>query len=167
MISITRHLNSIIEGGKRIIKVIRFGKKDVQTASESGPFGFDSSAPEEMRAIYAQTSNKQKKVIIGFINKNQLASVGETRMFSIDSNGEVVMSLHLKNDGTAEFGGNTDNMVRYSPLNAGLQSQKLAINAELVKIAAGINAIVPASYIPTPISLDVSASKISEIKTSS
>jgi len=180
MISLTKHLQATIEAGKRIIQVIRFGKSDVQTAFESAPFGFDSQAPKDLRAIYARSSNKTEKVVLGYINKNQLAEIGESRIFSIDSDGQVVMSLLLKNDGTAEFGGDSDFMVRFNELKDGFDELKGDVNAFVIDYNAhthittatvGPSAvpgiIAPTTSLADPSIADISGAKISEIKTSS
>lgn len=164
--NITTILETFFDSGKRILKVLRLGKNDVQTSFESSPFGFDSNPVKEMKAIYSKTESSGQSVIIGYINKSQIAEVGESRIFSTDTDGNLVFSLHLKNDGTAEFGGNSDNLIRYLQLNNALSLEVQKINVELVKIATGLNAIVPGSYVHTPVTVDISAAKIDEIKTS-
>lgn len=149
---------------RRITKVRRRGKDDVQTAIEIAPYGCDSNPIAGMRAIYSPTEDKGKKVIIGYINKDQLAEVGEHRLYSTDSNGVLKFFIWLKNDGTLEIGGNSDNAVRYSPLNTGLQQFKSDIQAQLALIATGI-AAGGGSYTPGTLTLDISNSKIQQIKT--
>lgn len=151
---------------RRLIKFRRLGKKDIQECLQAAPYGVDANPIAEVIAIYSPTLQNGKPVILTYLNKNQIAEPGEHRIFSTDSNGDVVMALHLKNDGTVEFGGDADNMIRFIPLNTALNSQASSINVELVKIAAAINAIVPGSYTPSTISIDISGSKIDEIKTS-
>jgi hypothetical protein len=118
-----------------------------------------------MVAIYSETGEKGKTIIVGYINKNQLADVGETRLYSTDETGLLKTYCWLKNDGSIELGGNTNNLVRYIPLNAGLQAEVNLINAELVKIAAVLNSLIPGSYTVLPIQIDISTSKIDELKT--
>ncbi len=166
MIFYTTILSTAIDSMKRrIIKILRFGKSDVQTATEVGPYGIDSNPIKDMVAIYAESSVKGDTVIIGYITKNKLADVGELRTYSTDSNGVEKFYTWLKNDGSLELGGNIHNLVRYSTLNASLQSEVSLINAELAKVAVAINAIAPGSYVPTPITLNIESSKINEIKT--
>ena len=149
---------------KRIVKVLRFGKSDAQTPFETSPYGVDSNPVKGMVAVYAATGIKGKAVLIGYLNKNQLADVGETRLFSTDANGELKFYTWLKNDGTLELGGNANNLVKYTPLNTAAAQLALDINAELVKIAAGV-AAGGGSYTPATISIDISGAKIDEIKT--
>lgn len=149
---------------RRIIKVRRRGRDDVQTAFEAASYGVDSNPIPGLRAIYASTEDKGKKVIIGYINVEQLAGVGENRIYSTDENGDLKFFIWLKNDGTCEIGGSSDNAVRYIPLNSGLQDLVTALQAELVKIATGI-AAGGGSYSPGTLNLNITDSKIDEIKT--
>src|SRR5690606_8847873 len=96
--------------------------------------------------------------------KDQLAAIGELRLYATDGNGQLQTFVWLKNDGTIELGGNTDNAVRYLPLNTALQGQVTDINAELVKIQTAITGLGGA-YAHTPVSIDISGAKIEEIKT--
>ncbi len=142
---------------QRVSKFLRFGLKDVQTAIQTAPYGIDSNPIKDMIAIYGATSEKGKPVIIGYINKNQLADVGETRIFSTDENGVVKTFIFLQNDGTIEIGGSVDNMVRFSDLETGFNQLKSDYNAH---VHASVGAL------PTPISTaSISGSKINEIKT--
>jgi hypothetical protein len=162
MISFSRVKENILEKGFRILKVIQFGAK---TADVVGPFGDDSAPLKDMVAIYGDTSESGDKVILGYLNKNQISQPGEKRIFSLDSNGNLSFDIILRTDGTCEIGGNTHNAVKYIPLNAAIQSQVAAINAELSKIALGLNAIVPGSYTVAPIQVDLTDSKNEKIKT--
>lgn len=150
---------------RRVVKFFRMGLKDVQTAIQYAPAGIDSNPTKDMIALYGQTTDKGETVIVGYINKSSLANIGEFRFYSTDSNGNVKFYTWLKNDGTCEIGGNSDNLVRFAKLNTALQNEVTAINTELSKISAAINAIVPGAYIVTPISLNLTPAKINEIKT--
>lgn len=153
---------SIIKAGKRSLKVFEFGAKTADVVSD---FGDDSSPLKDMVAIYGQTSESGDSIIVGYINSNQIALPGEKRIFSLKDDGSLSFDIHLKNDGTCNIGGDVDNAVRYSKLNAAMQQQKSLINAELTKIQTAINALAPGAYIPTPITVDLSLAKIDEIKT--
>ncbi len=152
---------NILKNGRRILKVFEFGAK---TGDVVAPFGDDSAPLKDMVAIFGQTSVKGESVVIGYINKNQIAQPGEKRIFSLDSDGNLSFAIHLKGDGTCEIGGNTDNAVRYAELNTALQQQVTDINTELGKISAAIG-LLGGSYVVDPIALDASAAKIDEIKT--
>lgn len=165
MITLTKIVSTSIDNiNRRIVKFLRFGKSDVQTSFESMPYGIDSNPVKDLIAIYAPTSEKGKTVIIGYINKNQLADVGEIRLFSTDTDGAEKFYVFLKNDGTIEIGGTVDNAVRYQKLDDGLQNFKTQIQTELGKIQTGIIA-GGGAYTPATLSLNISNAKIDEVKT--
>jgi hypothetical protein len=109
-------ISTKVEKLKRVIKFLRYGKSNTQTSSQIAPHGIDSNPVQDMVALYARTEEKGKTVIIGYINKNVLAEVGETRIYSTDSDGELQTYIWLKNDGTMHIGGDADFMVRYNKL---------------------------------------------------
>lgn len=163
---------------RRLVKFTRLGKNDVQETEESAPFGFDSNPIKDMVAVYSPTEQNGQPVIIGYINKNQLSAVGESRIYSTDAAGELSFFLHLKNDGTAEFGGNSDFLVRYSPLQTEVHRLRDDLNGLISKFNTHIHVVTtPVAGVPTPgavsptvspatpSSIDISGAKIDEIKT--
>lgn len=160
MISLAKYFSSVIEQGKRILKVTQFGTK---TAKECAPFGFDSQPPQGMTAIYAETSNADESVIIGYINKNQLVGVGESRMYSVDGSGAVVAYVLCDSAGRISLNGNAYSSVRFENLQNALNSQNTLINAELSKIATSIG-LLGGSYIVAPVTIDISSSQSSDVK---
>lgn len=84
---------------ERLIKFLGWGPNDVQSQKEASPYGTDSNPIKGMSAIYAQTANGSESVVIGYINKNQLADVGEHRTYSTDSDGNLKASIWLKKNG--------------------------------------------------------------------
>lgn len=162
---ITTISTSLNKAKSRLVKALRFGKDDVIERPEIGPYGIDSNPIKGMAALYSETSEKGKGVIIGYINKNLKAEPGEIRTFSTDETGTLQFYIWQKKDGTAELGGNTDNLVRYSPLYSGLADFITSLKVELASIATGITA-AGGSYTPsTTIDIDIADSKIEEIKT--
>lgn len=161
MISLSKIISSVVKSGSRILKVSQYGAK---TADECAPFGDDSSPLKDMIAVYADTGEIGEPVIIGYLNENQLAKPGEKRLYSLNETGELSFYAWLKSDGTMELGGKTDNLVRYKPLDAGLQNHNALINAELAKISIAIG-LLGGSYTPVALTIDISQSKITEIKT--
>ncbi len=113
---------------RRIVKLLRFGKSDVQTAIEVSPYGIDSNPIKDMVAVYAETSEKGKVTIIGYLNKNQQAGIGELRTFSTDSNGVEKFYTWLKNDGTMEIGGNSNFAVKFNELKTEFNALKKSHN---------------------------------------
>lgn len=126
---LSKHISSAIDKGRRIVKVLCFGKSDVRTAYEVAPYGTDAQAPKDVIAIYADTSNKGERIVVGYINKQQLAAVGEHRTYSTDADGALQFYIWQKNDGTCEIGGDSDNMVRYSELEAAFNELKQDFNS--------------------------------------
>lgn len=163
MISLSKVRNVFIEGGFRILRVFQYG---VKTSDVSGPFGEDSNPLPNTTAIYANTGVKGDPVVIGYINTNQLQKVspGEKRIFSLFPNGSNSFEIYLRNNGTCEIGGSQFSAVKYEPLDASVRAQDALINAELVKIASAINALAPGSYVPSPVSTNIIASKSNTVK---
>jgi len=159
--NVTKTISTSIKNAVRFVKFLRMGKSDVQECRQIAPYGVDSAPIEGMAAIYAKTSEVGKPVIIGYVNKNQIAEAGEYRTFSTDSDGGVQFYIHLKNDGTAEIGGDTDNMVRYSELKIGFDKLKADFNAHIHTGNMG----APTTPPTLPSTADISNSKINEIKT--
>lgn len=151
----------VLSGFKRTLKVEQFG---VKTALESSPFGIDSSPIKDMTAIYSNTSNDAESVIIGYINNNQIAEQGETRLFSLDSSGNLKAFIHLKKDGVIELNGDSNFVVKYNELQNVLNTLATNINTENAKIAVAIGAL-GGSYVQTPITIDISTAKNETIKT--
>lgn len=146
MITLAKLASSIIENGKRILKLKQFG---VKTAKEVAPFGFDSQAPEGWTAIYAETSNKEDAVVIGYVQKNALVEAGEARLYALGSNGELVGYVWSKKDGTTGINGFDHSAVRFGPLVTASNDQNVLIQTELAKIAIAIG-LLGGSYTPGP-----------------
>ncbi len=160
MITLSKVRSSTIEQGKRILKVLQFG---VKTAKEAGPFGFDSSPLENWTAIYSETSNKGDSVIIGYINKNQLSTPGESRIFSLDSGGFLASSVVLRTTGVIELNGAEFSAVRFEELKTAIDAQNELINAEFAKISISIGTL-GGIYTPGEVSADLSTSQSETIK---
>jgi len=160
MITFAKIKSATFELGKRILKFEEFGAK---TASESMPFGIDSNPIENMIAIHSTTSNNAESVIIGYINKNQIADIGESRMYSLDANGVLKAFVYCKNDGILLLNGDSYSGVRYEPLKSGLDNQNDLINAELLKIQTAITTL-GGSYAHTTVQIDVTTSKSETVK---
>lgn len=156
---------------RRLIKYLRLGKGDVRESYQAGPYGTDSNPVKDMVAVYSPTLQNGKEVIIGYVNKDQIAAIGEHRIFSTDTDGNTVFALYLKNDGTAEFGGNSDFMVRYNELKTGFDQLKNDFNALVTLYNSHVHpSPAGGSTGPTPSSgsssaADISGAKINEIKT--
>lgn len=162
MIVNSKVISTFIKNGFRNIKVLQFGPK---TAIQSGPFGEDSNPLKDMSAIFADTSENGEPVIVGYVNKNQIAAIGEKRMFSLKEDGSISSFLWLKNNEEIHINGDTDFFVKFNPLNSSVTQLENDINAELTKIAQAISTL-GGSYVVQPINADISQSKTEKIKTS-
>lgn len=160
MVTLSKLKSVAIEQGQRILKVLQYGPK---TANECGPFGLDSSPLEDYTAIYAETANVGESLIIGYIQKTQLAEQGETRLFSLDSNGLLKAEIFCKADGTISLNGGGFSSVRYENLNNELQQLKNDINTELSKVQTAITTL-GGTYANTPLILDLTTAKSETIK---
>jgi hypothetical protein len=112
-------LNSI---GQRMMKFLRYGAKDVQTAIEGGPHGMDSRAVENSIAIYAKLD--EETVVIGYLLRDKLAEVGETRLYSTNTDGELKAYVWLKNDGIMHLSGDNDFAVSFNNLKTEFNALK-------------------------------------------
>lgn len=160
MITLSKIKSVSIEAGQRILKVLQYGPK---TANECSPFGFDSSPLAEYTAIYGETANVGESVIIGYIQKSQLAEAGETRLFSLDSNGLLKAEIFCKSNGKILLNGGGYSSVRYENLNSKIQTMKNDINIELLKIQTAITSL-SGSYVNSPINLDLTTAKSDTIE---
>ncbi len=149
--TVSTSLNKLLE---RVVKFYAFSKDDVRDVKQASPFGIDSNPLPGTIAVYATTRALGKGVVVGYINQKMLAALGETRLYSVDADGNAVTYLWLKNDGTIEIGGNTNHMVRYEELQAGWNQMLIDLNA--ARTALGL----------LPSTADISGSKIDNIKTS-
>lgn len=113
---------------QRLIKVLRMGRSDVQTPIQSTPYGFDSNPVKDMIAVYSKTETDGSTVIIGYLNKNSIAAIGEVRLFSTDENGVEKFYTWLKNDGTIEIGGNQNFAVKFNELKTEFNKLKQSHN---------------------------------------
>jgi hypothetical protein len=174
LISIVKVLSTEIDKAKqRVVKFLRYGKHDFQTCLESGPFGIDSNPVKDLVAVYAQTGMNDTQVIIGYINRNQLAKVGEFRIYATDEKGELKTYQWLHSDGTMEIGGNSDNLVRYSKLEDVIKElhddnrklkQAFANWAPAPNDGGSALKIAASSWLSTPLSKEISLAKIKELK---
>lgn len=151
-------LSRVKSATSEFVKILRYGKDDVQTSDQYLPAGIDSKPIKEQVAAQGVTTDKGETVILGYRIESDKTNEGETRIFATDSDGNDVFDLLLKNDGTAEFGGNTDNLVRFLKLNQGLQSFLTDLNTKLVTALGAVGGSWPGT------SLDISGAKIDEVK---
>ena len=174
MINVVKILSSSINQGKRVLKFLRYGRQDVQTSVEVMPFGVDSNPVKDMVAIYSETAQNGKTVIIGYINKNQVAEIGGFRTYSTDSYGNVTGYTYLRSNGDMELLGNTNFAVKYNELANVFDELQSDINtlknlfATWVPVPTdGGTALktITATWSATPIIEDITTVKNDKIKT--
>jgi hypothetical protein len=167
MISVVKIISSRIEAGVRLIKLLRMGADDVQEAPEVSPFGFDSAVPKDFIGIYAKTGVNSDDLLIGYINRKQVATPGESRIYSTDSSGEnVAVDIICRTNGDIEFGGTADNLVGYSELKKGFDQLKADYNklVLLFNTHVHISAAAGAPNTPTATPGTQSAANITSAK---
>jgi hypothetical protein len=176
--NITKVISTSFDTLNRLkVKFLRFGKSDVQECIEASPYGIDSNPIKDMIAIYAPTEQSGNNYIIGYLNKNRLAEIGENRLFSTDENGTLKAWIWLKNDGKIQVLGDSDNFVRYSKLEEAFNELKASHNELAEKWNTFATAYVPgspatvgtpptlATSIVQPNTSDISGAKINEVQT--
>jgi len=148
---------------RRSFKGAQYGAK---TADEVAPFGTDANPLQGMDAIYMETDTDDQPVIIGYLNTKQLAAPGEHRIYARknDTTRDISTYIWLHNNGSIEFAGTADNLVRYQALNTALQQQISLLNGELTKLQAAISSL-GGTYVRQPVTLDITQARINEFKT--
>ena len=171
-----RTLITEVKNGFRIIQN-KWAKNLISTAKQANNFGVDSYPPENTIAILADTLSKEEPVIIGYLYESALEDLktGETCFYSTNEVGELKSTIKLRNDGTAELLGNTDNLIRYSKLKEEYDKTKAVLDAILTTLQAPINEPgngAPSAFQAAMIAAvgekttgDISESKIDELKT--
>lgn len=159
---------SIDSATKRLCKFLGMGKDDTQECLIAAPAGIDANPIKDLRAIYDTAIDQN--VVIGFLNKNQVADIGEIRLFSVDESGDLQTFLWVKNDGTIEFGGNVGNLTRFQELETGFNQLKSDFNSFVSTYNTHVHATPSGTSSPTPSTgtpstADISGAKIDELKT--
>lgn len=180
MIRISTYISSLVERGFRRIKVLINGRSDVQPTYQAMPFGMDGVPPDGTRAIYADTGEKGRNLLLGYINTTQLAALqsGENYIYSTDTSGSLAAFMKLNNDSTIDILGTGDFLVRYNELEIGFNQLRTDLNALITAYNAHVHittATVGPSAVPgvlsptvsqaTASTADISAAQITELRT--
>lgn len=155
---------------KLLVKVLLWGRNSGHQPKQAAPFGIDSNPVKGLVGVYAQI-NANESVLVGYLNKDLLAQVGETRLFSTDNNGSLQTYIWLKKDGNILIGGDTDNAVGYTKLATEFNELKGKFN-DLVTLFNSHTHIASAFGSPTttpasgaqPSAADISQAKKDKIK---
>jgi hypothetical protein len=159
--------NVIISNGRRILTVLQYGPK---TGDEISPFGIDSSPPDNYSALYVETDNIAEPVIVGYINRAQLAGQGELRLYSLDDSDNIQSfiwldeNIRITPNGTVQLKGNANSIVKFAALNTALENFQNALATELTSIQAGITS-AGGTYNPGTLNIDISASENDQVLT--
>lgn len=166
---------SFDKASRRIGKFLRFGNADSQTAIEASPHGIDGAPVKGKMAVYARTSNYSKKVLIGYLNTNQISDPGELRLYSTDDQGVEQAYAWLRNDGNLELNGDQDFIVRFSQLESAFNTLKADLNTLISTYNAHTHVYspgpspaaptAPTTSTGTPSNADVSGAKVDNVKT--
>lgn len=163
------------EQNRVFTKLVCKGPNDVQEIETMNPAGIHSRGLKDDVAVMSDTEVMGESVLVGYIPKDVDVEEGEIRIFSRDpGNGAQKIFIWVKNDGVIEFGGNADNLIRYTKTANSINELKDSIN-DLKNI---ISAWVPvpndggaalksalASWFASPLVQDISGAKIDELKT--
>lgn len=156
MLNIVKIISTAVEKTRLKVKFTALGSADVKTSENVTPFGLESNVPKGYRGIYANTGVSGDRVLLGIIKKDITTAVGQTKLYSEDAEGAEAFYILLKEDGTAELGGNADNAARFSKLKSGFDELKDDLNDLKQKWNTFAAAYVPGS--PTTVGLPPSAS---------
>lgn len=171
--NLTKTISTTVDSlARRVVKVLRYGRDDVQSGYAVAPFGVDSNPIKDMVAVYAPTGTKGETVVIGYINKNHIAGIGELRQYSTDEDGEEQFYLWLRNNGTIEIGGDAKNVARYQELETAFNELRDDFNTLVlifnghshsgVTPGGGITGVTTATGSQS--AADITGAKIDEIK---
>lgn len=159
------NLTRVKQATSQFIKVLKYGKSDVATADQYLPAGIDSKPVKNKMALYMNTGSKGESVIVGYLMNSSLTDEGEIRIFATDSNGNEVSFIMMKNDGTIEILGNTDNLVRYSKLEEAFNDLKQQWNTFASAYVPGGPIVQGTPPTANQSTKDISQAKINELKT--
>lgn len=156
--------SSIMDKIRKITAVV-FGKDYVRKSNEIAPYGYDASPVDNMYAAYSSTNTVGVTIILGYMNTQQKAQKGESRIFATDGNGVFKYNVWLTANGVLI--GDSDNpsdyinnLMKWTEFNSIMQSYLTTQNAA---ISAGV-ASAGGAYTPPP-APDFSPVKATKIKT--
>lgn len=136
MIILSKTVSARVVNAMRLIKAICFGKNDVRECNEVGPYGWDSCPQPGVVAVYMDTTSKGDNVIVGYANKGQICTPGESRMFFTDTAGALKYFVHVKEDKIVMgIGTPANHLTQWEGLNTALQAYFTSLNTA---IGAGV-----------------------------
>lgn len=151
--------SATLASGKRMLQYLGMGKLPY-TAAEYMPWGVDSAPVNNVRALTAETENRNSRVVTGYENVSQKAAPGEFRCYATDVDGNVVVDIYLRNNGTIEAGGNTNHLTQWEALNTALNSYFSSLNTAITE---GV-ATAGGSYTPPTSPFNMDGAKTNNFK---
>lgn len=178
MIRIAKFNTSFLSETRRIIKCFSRGQRDVSTNHQCSDWGDDSNPIQGSDIVVAETKSDETTLILGVIQTNKKANPGEKRIFATDEDGNTVIDIWLKADGTVEFDGTGDFLARFNELKAGFDQLKQDHNNLITAFNSHMHATAatgpPTGPTPIPNQIPATAStasidnsKIDNLKTNS
>lgn len=116
------------------------GENDQRKYFSISPFGITFNIPEDKRVLTADSRNKDENFLIGVINniKPNDLNKGESAIFSTTEDGSELKSfVKIRNDGTMELNGNSDNLTGFKKNKEGFDEIKTDYNEHKHQIPAG------------------------------
>jgi len=167
---VSKVIESIVDGGFRLIKLLKFGSDDNANAFQMSTFGDDFKVPEGYNALFIETSNSSEPVCIGYINKVVFddLNVGEKQIFSTNEEGsEVAAYIKFLNDGVININGDADFIAGFNDLKSGFDTLKDDFNSFLTHMhpTAATGAPSPPSPPAIPSTASIDGSKKDNLKT--
>ena len=133
MIKLFRTTQSKFNNLKQLV-ITGFAGRSTVTAEEYSPHGIDSRPPKDTTVLYTTTQRDGDEAIIGCLNKDRLAEIGETRLFCVDSSGAFKYNVWLRSDGVLLIGDSkapaeyVKNLTRFQELETGFNQFKTDFN---------------------------------------
>lgn len=128
MIKLLKVTQSAYNDLRQLVVTVWNGKSDTRTAKLATPSGVDANPIKNLTAVYAKTEMDGKEVLVGFINTQLLADVGELRLFATDSTGTLKGYTWLKNNGELHLLGETNFAVKFNELATEFNALKTTVN---------------------------------------
>lgn len=128
-----------------------------ETSQQYGMAGFISNPATNVKGIRFRIGSLD--IVIGALSyKVSLPeNPGETKVYSTDADGNEKSTIKLKDDGTIEINGNTDNAVSHADLTLALNNFTTALNIALAaKLDGGGSS--------PGLSIDISGAKVDTVK---
>lgn len=162
---ISKIISTSIEKSRLIIKILGSGSKDIKTVFALSQFGIESRPIKNYRCVYADTGVKGEKVLLGLILNNASINEGETKIYSVDSNGVEQVAIKLTNTGNIEMAGNSDNLSRHSVLEDQVHQLRDDLNTHIQNYNSHVHPGVTAGGASTLVTTTTSAQSNINIST--